>query len=137
MIVAFVILTFKTPFELVINKKLRGGMKFLIEIYDHVGAFFENHPNSTGAVMAFILAILRLCFNQQKSFKSMIVDSLICAFISTGVTYLITSIWVIDPKISIFIGSMCGYIGADNLRIIISQIINSKLETLTKKENKE
>ena len=112
-------------------------MKFLIDLYDTICNWFIAHPISSGSLMAFILAIMRIFLSGQRNIKVMFIESLMCAFLSVGVTYLLTSFWQIKPEISIFVGSMCGYLGVDNLKLILNKFLINKLQKGVKNDLSE
>ena len=114
-----------------------GSMKIVTEMYDAVCTWLSLHPVSSGSIMAFILSVLRLYMQGERTFKTIFTESLICAFLSVGVTYLMTAGCGLSSEISVFIGSMTGYIGADNVKVLIQKIISNKLANLNVKGGKE
>ena len=95
-------------------------------MYERITEWLANHPIASGSLLAFVLAMLRM-YGSNKSWKSQCVEACTCALISTGLTFLCTSIWHLDVNISIFLGSACGYFGTDNIRAFAHKFLNKKL----------
>lgn len=77
-------------------------------------ALFEAIPESVkGAVMAFVVAMLRLAYdNQEPNWLRRILEGFICSFLAYGI-YSLTRVmeWSTDLA---FVGSvMVGFLGAD------------------------
>lgn len=71
----------------------------------------------------------------KKSLVSQISEALTCALISTGLTYFCIAIWNTDVQIGIFIGSLCGYLGTDNIKALVNRFLNQKIGK--EKENED
>lgn len=102
-------------------------MKIVTELYDAICSWFTMHPISSGSIMAFCMSVLRLMMKGERSIITILTESCICAFLSVGVTYLLISGFGMTSEIAVFVGSMTGYIGADNVKILVQKFLNNRI----------
>lgn len=95
----------------------------MIDLVNKIIVFFESHPIFSGSVLAFITSFLRLVYSQ-KSFSAKIIDSLICSFVSSGVSYGIIYYCEIDQRVAFFFGVMIGYLGTEGFKVLAFKFAN-------------
>ncbi len=102
-------------------------MKIVTELYDAICSWFTVHPISSGGIMAFCMSVLRMTMKGERSIITILTESCICAFLSVGVTYLLKSVFGMSAEIAVFVGSMTGYIGADNVKTLVQKFLNNRI----------
>ena len=96
------------------------------EWLNRIMKLFENHSIISGSLFAFFTSFLRLYY-VRKSFTSKIIDSLTCAFVSSGVSYALITYFTIDENIAFFIGVFVGYLGTEEIKDKILKYIERKM----------
>ena len=82
--------------------------------------------------MAFIVAFLRQKQRQIKSFSTCVSEAAMCAFLSSGLGQFAVYAFDVKPEISMFIGTFCGFLGTDYIRLFIRFYIHNRLNTRDK-----
>lgn len=96
------------------------------EWLNRIMKLFENHSIISGSLFAFFTSFLRLYY-VRKSFASKIVDSLTCAFVSSGVSYALITYCTLDENIAFFIGVFVGYLGTEEIKDKILKFVDRKM----------
>lgn len=77
--------------------------------------------------MAMILSVLRVLIDKPDTSPARIfLESLICGFLTLGLTFLILALDQ-DMRLSVFVGACVGYLGPTTMRLIAIRVINKRL----------
>lgn len=98
--------------------------------------FLKNSPSFQGALMAMIIAALRIIYFGERKPIRIILETLLCGFISLGVSGsidFIEAVFRVEFPDSVLITacSMIGFIGVATLREVLIKFLNKKAQQPT------
>jgi lambda family phage holin len=91
--------------------------------------YLANMPASLqGAAMAFIIAYLRIVYDRKEAtWLRRLAESLICGLLAFSFHFLIVALGM-SEGLSVFIGALIGFLGADFVREKASNYVSKKAE---------
>lgn len=103
------------------GRKMPGSYKELVDVFTNAS------PQMTGALMAMIIAILRVIYDEKETSKiRILLESMICGGLSLTASSAIVALgW--DMNWAIFVGGAIGYFGSATVRTYAYKFIHRKL----------
>lgn len=108
------------------NNKSGGGMT--------IGQVMEKmSPEAVGALMAFLLAVLRVLGEKDSNQMSwrrayrIVIEGLTCSALALAASPAIV-VFDFDPKMNILLGTFIGFVGSQVIRIAAVSVLNKKVK---------
>lgn len=93
--------------------------------------FFTEHYTGFcilgGAIMSFIVALLRQNQAHIKSLSVCLSEAVLCAFLSSAIGELAVYAFDMRPEVSMFIGTFCGFLGTDYIKSFTHTYLNARI----------
>lgn len=96
---------------------------FLMLLYEAI----TNSTTWQGVIMAMIIAVLRLMYDEERRPIRIGLESLLCGALSLCITSIV-EIFQLPQSVVITIGGAIGFIGVTALREALLKIINKKVD---------
>lgn len=98
------------------------------QLVAYIKSISNMSPTAAGALLAMFIAIVRALYDNKeaKTFR-VFLEAMLCGSLSLAVSYGIEAAGL-DPKYSVFLGGLIGYLGANKVRVLILKYIHKKSE---------
>lgn len=83
-------------------------------------------PESQGAIMAGIIAVIRLLYDGKEKPLRIFLEALLCGALSLCASSLL-SIFDWHPSVSVAVGGSIGFLGVTHLRFLLLKLLKGKI----------